>query len=49
MTTTEVKITFKVPNESYNEYENILDDFAINLADIGVTDFDTIEKEIKEQ
>ena len=41
---TEVTITFKVPDEAYNEYENILDEFANNLIDAGIRDFDTIEE-----
>ena len=41
---TKVTITFEVPDNAYNEYENILDDFANTLVDIGVKNFDTIEE-----
>ena len=33
---TAVTITFNVPEDSYNEYENILDDFLVSLASIGI-------------
>ena len=42
---TKVTITFEVPEESYNEYENILDEFSNNLIDIGIENFDTLEDE----
>ncbi len=41
---TKVTVTFEVPEESYNEYESILDEFANNLIDVGIRNFDTIEE-----
>lgn len=43
---TEVTITFKVPSFVYNEYEDILQEFINNLAEVGVEDIDTTEKEV---
>ena len=40
---TKVTVTFEVPDESYKEYESILDEFANNLIDAGIRNFDTIE------
>ena len=33
---TKVTITFNVPDEEYNTYEDILDDFMNDIIDIGV-------------
>ena len=41
---TKITVTFEVPDDAYNEYENVLDDFANTLIDIGVRNFDTIEE-----
>ena len=41
---TKVTITFEVPDEIYNEYESILDEFANNLIDVVIRNFDTIEE-----
>lgn len=40
---TKVTITFNIPDESYGEYEDILDSFTNDIIEIGGTDFETVE------
>lgn len=41
--TTKITITFEVPEDKYNEYEECLADFDSNLQYIGITDMDVRE------
>ena len=41
--TTKVTITFEVPEDKYDEYEECLSDFDSNLQYIGITDMDVRE------
>lgn len=46
--TTKVTITFKVPKDKYNKYEECLSDFDSNLQYIGIMDVDIREDDDKE-
>ena len=43
---TKVTITFTVDETGYNTYEDILDDFANELDNIGAEDFEVKEDEV---
>ena len=46
--TTKVTITFEVPKDKYDEYEECLSDFDSNLQYIGIMDVDIREDDDKE-
>jgi hypothetical protein len=45
---TKVTITFNVSDESYNDYESIIDGILNDLNEVGAEDIDVTEKETKE-
>ena len=45
---TEITVVFKVEDNSYNDYEDIIDTFMNDLQQIGIEDVDVTEKEVQE-
>lgn len=43
---TEITVVFKVEDNSYNDYEDIIDTFMNDLQQIGIEDVDVTEKEV---
>lgn len=43
---TEITVIFKVEDNSYNDYEDIIDTFMNDLRQIGIEDVDVTEKEV---
>lgn len=43
---TEITVVFKVEDNSYNSYEDIIDTFMNDLREIGIEDVDVTEKEV---
>ena len=44
---TEITVVFKVEDNSYNDYEDIIDTFMNDLQQIGIEDVDVTEKEVQ--
>ena len=43
---TEITVVFKVEDNSYNDYEDIIDTLMNDLQQIGIEDVDVTEKEV---
>lgn len=42
---TEITVVFKVEDNSYNDYEDIIDTFMNDLREIGIEDVEVFERE----